>query len=222
MAIKLVGTSSATEVDSNTDKALLVECRAPAFGSLGIYSVAIPTGAIAATLAANSTLFSMRWIDATRLCLIKSIRVSGIVTATITAAVPFDLSVFVARNFTVSDSGGTAITLSSSNQKLRTSFGASLIGDMRVSTTATLTPGTRTLDAQAIDRMQGFTGTVIGTYIFGNGTGAVYLTDRRGAGTYPVVLAQNEGIVIQNPLAGPATGSITLLVDVEWQEVSAY
>src|SRR6266516_5431501 len=125
MAIKIVGTTSGTEVDSNTDKGLYVETRPPAFDSLGVYHVSVPTGAIAAILAANSTLFSMRWTDATRFALIRSVQVSGIIITAPATQVPFDIQLDVARSFTASDTGGTAVTLSGNNQKMRTSMGAS-------------------------------------------------------------------------------------------------
>lgn len=222
MSVKLIGTTSGVEVNSNTDGALQVEIRGAAIGSLGVYQVTVPSGAIAATLAAGSTLFSFRWTDATRLALIKVITVSAVVTSAITTAVPFDLEAVVARSFTASDSGGTAISLSGNNNKLRTSFGTSLVGDARVAATAALTTGTRTLDAQAIGRVQGFTGTALGTQVFGTVNGANNLVDRSEPGRYPLTLAQNEGIIIRNPLAGPATGTITLLISIEWQEVAAY
>jgi hypothetical protein len=222
MSVKIIDTAGVNEAKINTDNGLYVEVRPPALGALGSYCLATSTGNVAATLAANSTLFSMRWTDATRLCLVRSLRVAGLVTGTITTAVQMDLEAYFATSFSVSDSVGTGMTLTGRNTKARTSMGTSLMGDMRISTTVTLTAGTRTLDTQPLGRVQGFTGTVTGTNIFGSGNGPMYIIDRQDVGQYPIVLATNEGIVLRNPIAGPATGTFAIVVVVEWSEVAAY
>jgi hypothetical protein len=142
------------------------------------------------------------------------------VTAAITTGVVFDLEAIIARSFTVADSGGTPVTLTGSNNKRRASMGSSLFSDMRIATTAALTVGTRTPDAQAVGRVQGFTGTALGTKIFD--ANPVYMYRREDPNEHPIILAQNEGILIRNPLVGPATGSFTVLVEVGWMEVNLY
>lgn len=224
--MEITGTSSGTKVDVNADRAMLVEVRPPAFGSLGVYNNAMNTGSIAATLGANSDLWSLRWTDATRLCLIRKLSVSAVVNAAITTGVQFDLAAFFARSFTVSDSNAnssTTATTSGSNDTLRTSMGTSLIAanDIRIAGTGGFTAGTRTLDTNPLGRILGWTGTAAGTFIF-NSTGLIPLIDRTGAGQMPVVLAQNEGIVIRNPVAGPATGTFVITVNVDWQEAASY
>lgn len=241
MAIKLIGTSSGAEqdvdatpkaarvilydatgvpVDVDTDHNLQVSIRPPAFDSLGAYSVAQVTGNIAATLAAGSTLFSARWGDATRFGMLEWIRASAAVVTAVTTGVIFDLEAIIARSFTASDTGGTPINLAAPFQKRRVSMGASLFTDMRIATTGTLTPGTRTPDAQAIGRLQGFTGTALGTKIFDSNP--QYLYRREDPNEHPVILAQNEGILIRNPLVGPATGTFAVLIEMGWMEVSSY
>jgi hypothetical protein len=42
------------------------------------------------------------------------------------------------------------------------------------------------------------------------------------AGDYPVILAQNEGLVITNGVAMGAAGVINLHVNVEFAEVASY
>jgi hypothetical protein len=218
MALELIGPSG-NIADVDSDKHLMVSVHPPAFGALGAYTVAVATGNIAATLAAGSTLFSCRWGDATRLMLLKEVWCMGIVTGAITTAVNFDLEAVVARNFTGSDTGGTAISLAGSNNKRRTSMGSSLVTDMRVASTAALTAGTRTPDTQAFGRLQGFTGTAQGTKIFDASLSALWEAD---VNQYDFVFAQNEGFLIRNPLAGPATGTISLAFRIEWSEATAY
>jgi hypothetical protein len=225
MAETIVGSTTGNGAEVNADHALLVSPRPPAFGALGLYRMAAVTGAIAATLAANGTLFEFQWTSSANLALIQSVKVGGIVASTITTGVLFDASLLVARSFTAADTGGTTLTPSglgvTNTGKLRTSMGVSLVNDMRIATTATLTPGTRTLDSEPIGRIQGFTGTALGTQIFAAPNPApLYIRDNDDH--HPLCLAQNEGFVIQNPLAGPATGTITLLVEIEWAEVASY
>lgn len=184
------------------------------------YSVAATTGSIAATLAANSTLFSFRWGSTTKLAVLDSILISAAVDGVITTGVVFDLAALYARSFSASDTLGTAITLTENNQKRRTSMATSGVTDARIAATATLTPGTRTLDAQAFGRVQGFTGTTVGTAVFG--VGLVVLYGVAPGDDYPLVFAANEGFIIRNPLAGPATGTFVVNVVVNWAEVGLY
>jgi hypothetical protein len=236
MSIQLQGFGGVVpEVDS-TFRALRVSPRPPEI--LGSYRTANITGSVAATLAAASTLFSMRWTDASKLFILDYVAVEGLVVGTITTGVVFNLALEIARAFSASDTGGTAVTLTGNNQKMRTSHATSVVGDMRIASTATLTPGTRTIDANPVGLVRGFTGTVANTPIFGNvaagaaasgGAGpsaadveAGMLYRRTADGMYPIVLAQNEGFLIRNPLAGPASGTFNVHVKMAWFEASAY
>lgn len=125
----------------------------------------------------------------------------------------------------MADTGGTAIPFTLNQQKANSAFGTPGIADARISATAALTAGTYTRDSNPFARIQGVTGTVLGTYVFGGGAASL------GAGKvdlwvpgvtpFQMSFAPNEGIVIQNPLIGPATGSITLLIEMGWTEVAA-
>src|SRR3990167_8915508 len=117
---------------------------------LGMYSVGLSTGDMVATLAANSTLWSMRWTSSAARCAIESIYIWLVLTAGSTLGALFGFDLFVARSFTASDSGGTAATLTGNNQKRRTNMGTSLMTDMRIAGTTGLTVGTRTLDAHPV------------------------------------------------------------------------
>jgi hypothetical protein len=217
----VVGATSGNGLEVDVDHHALVNVRAPAFGALGYYRMAAVSGATV-SLAANAAVFSFRWSDATHLCLVQSIKVGAVEATSVTAGVVFDLACFVARSFSASDTGGTALTPSTNNQKMRTSMGTTLLGDARISTTGALAAGTRTLDAQPIGRVQGFipTTTVGGQVFPAPNPAPLYVRDN--ADHHPLVLATNEGFVITAPLAGNTTGSVAILVQVEWGEVSTY
>lgn len=68
-----------------------------------------------------------------------------------------------------------------------------------------------TEDAHPLARVSGASGTVIGTQFFG---GVVTLLDQDG-----IVLGKNEGLTIRAPLAGPATGTFRVCVNLDWREV---
>jgi hypothetical protein len=188
-------------------------------GYLGTYSMAVASGSITATLAADSTLFSLQWAptDGT-LFLLEDIRAEAIVDAAVTTGVVFDLACFIARSFTVADSGGTSVLPTGNNQKRRTAaFRTTGATDIRIATTGTLTPGTRTLDAQPFTRASGFTGTAVGTSVFGN-RDVLHAPGRDVGQQHPIVLAASEGLVIRNPLAGPATGTFKVKFQIDWSE----
>lgn len=182
---------------------------------LGHYNVLVPSGAVAATLAAGSTLLSFRWASTTSFAVIEYVSVDAIVSGAITTAVLFDLELVVARSFSAADTGGTAVTLTGNNQKRRSTYATSGVNSFLVASAGALTPGTRTPDAQAIGRVQGFTGTTVGTKVFQNANPSIWLQNPFQA---PVVLLNNEGILIRNPLVGPGTGTVTFNFLVEWSE----
>jgi hypothetical protein len=187
---------------------------APEPGVLGLYSIGVTSGSIAATLAASSPLFSFRWGDTTKLGIIDFISLGVSVNGVITTSVSMPLELMIARSFTASDSGGTAITLSGNQNKYRTTFQSSLVTDARISTTATLTVGTRTLDTQAAAVLPCVTGTAIGNPL-------AMTTIYSRTSLFPIVLAQDEGLIIRNQSAGPATGTFQVHVQMRWFETVA-
>jgi hypothetical protein len=217
----VVGSTSGNGLEIDSDHHMFVTGRPPAFGALGYYRLVVVSGAIAATLGANSDLFSFQWTNASDFAIIQSVKVSAVVASTITSAVNFDLAIFFARTFTAADTGGTSVLPTSNNQKMRTSMGTTLVNDMRISSTAALGAGTRTPDTAPLGRVQGNSGTATGTQFFSApNPQPLYVMDNTTH--HPICLKQNEGFVIQNPLAGPATGTFNVLVQVEWGEVAAY
>lgn len=190
---------------------------APLYGGLlGSYSKALTSGTIAAGIAANSPVFSMQYTG-NGVAVIKRVIVSVVSGSTAFTAGTGQLSLFAARAFTAPDTGGTSATLTGNNGKLRTSFATTQLGEMRVASTGTLTAGTRTLDTDSLNSvMFGLTTVASSTQL-----GATELFSAKNAGDYPLVVANNEGVVITVP-AIQATGTWQLNVWVMWDEYSAY
>jgi hypothetical protein len=214
MGWKLTGSTSGidAEVDA-TFKALRVSLRpmeVTAWLSIGQAS-ALVTG-----VAAGGALFSLRQLASTLLVL-RRIGVGFICTTAFTTAQRMEFGLVVARAFTASDTGGSAIALTGNNAKMRTSLGTLTSVDCRISTSAALGAGTKTLDTVTLAQTAAWIG-AIGAGLAPSPNNLL----QHDAGDYPLVLAQNEGINIQNLVAMGAVGVGVAYVNGEISEVSAY
>lgn len=221
MAVQVQGNAGTIgEVDGTTFRGFRVTPKPIEFSGLGHYRVAT-TVALVTTQAANGTLFSFRWSDATRFCVLQKLRLELLQTAAATATIFPVFQVFIARSFSASDSAGTALTLTGSNMKKRASgMGTTLVTDIRKSAVAAgLTVGTRTLDSEPVIEMA--TNSTITTP-----NAVVYRKELEmdaGDGIHPYVFAQNEGFVVRGPtVVFGAAGTANLLIDMAWAEVAAY
>lgn len=113
----------------------------------------------------------------------------------------FKFEVFVARSFTVADSGGTAAVLTTDNGKLKTGFATTDLTDFRVSSGSSLTAGTRTLDTVALSTLAGSVAAEPSRTYLPSGTP---LFSAAEPDDWPIVLETNEGLVIKATL--PAVG----------------
>jgi hypothetical protein len=183
--------------------------------SLGWNSIGVQSGLLTA-VAANGAVFSFRNISANPI-IIRRVGVGFLCSTPFTAAQKVDFALMIARAFTASDTGGTAIALIGNNGKHRTSLGTPTSVDMRISTTAALTAGTKTLDTNTVG--------IVGSWVGAAGTIINTAQDNllsHAAGDHPIVLSQNEGINIQNLTLMGAAGVGTLYVNIEFAEVSNY
>jgi hypothetical protein len=218
MAIQLQGnTGVVAEVDGTNYRAMRATLRPIDYGALGSYRMSGLSGTMAAGLAANAEIFSFRWSDATRLCVVTSVIFNGLSgSATAFAAGFAKVDMVIARNWTSFGGGGSALTLTGNNQKMRTGMGSPLLGNSNISSTAALTVGAKTLDAQPI----GLYSAAIGTATSTQWIPQVDLFHADPGGESPLVLTQNEGFVVRATV--PATGTWQFGVTVAWTEVTAY
>lgn len=196
------------------------------YGALGHYSISAVTGAQAAG-AATKILFYCRNTHATNLALIKSVTIDGVIATTAFAAGQILYTLHVARAFSAEHAspGGTALTLTTNNAKLRTNMGTlgtdGALSVIRIATTASLaTPATWTLDAQAVASLNSHSsaGVAAATPIIGSqyvpNNGVLWAC---GPGDHPIVLAQDEGVTVQATV--PATGVWIAGITMKWAEV---
>lgn len=215
-----------------------IQTRAIDVGALGAYRVSANTGTMAAGLAAAAEVFQFRWGDATRTCVVTKVALLATHVATAFTAGAFTFDMIKSTAFTVNGTGGTALVPFgvAKTGALRTTFGATLVTDMRIATTAALTAGTKTLDTGPMAQAKGWIPpTGINYLIFPAMSGlltaapAVTGTAAMGAvpadlfkpdladGEWPLALVQNEGFSIRATV--PATGTWALTVELSWLEL---
>jgi hypothetical protein len=171
---------------------------------------------MAAGLGAAAPIYSFRY-GGSALAVIRNVWISAQDNTTGFAAGTATFNLFAARSFSASDSSGTAATLTGNNGKLRTSFGTTSVADIRISSTATLTAGTRTLDAQPWAALQQAVPVTVGFQLFGPYQS---FFQQPNVGAQPIQLANNEGFVIQATV--PATGTWNVSVTTCWDEMAAF
>lgn len=216
MAVQIQGNSgTVAEVESNT-RAQRSVLRPTDFGALGVYQATHVSGVMAAGLAASAEIFQLRWTHASNLCLIRQVQISAASDTVAFTAGRGNFNLAVARSWTADGSGGTAMTLTGNNQKLRTSMGTTLMGAIRGASTAALTAGTKTLDTQALSSVQVVCPAAAATLMLGQ----IDMINPESESEYPIVLAQNEGIVIRATVA--ATGTWGFSVNIKWMELASY
>jgi hypothetical protein len=202
-------------------KSIRVTQRPMTVGARGAYSLGYTSGVMAAGLAGNAEIFQMRWTDATRIMILRSVTMSAAPGTTAFTAGPIAFTMTVARSW--SADGGTcpAIVFSTANtNKKRTDFPLSLFTDtgVRASTTAACTAGTKTFDTNVTASVSSYVSSVAttahsGPFVF---PGTV-LWQRNTADEYPLIFETNEGFSIRATV--PATGTWQFSVNVEWTEI---
>jgi len=224
MAIQLAGATVGNVAEVNaTFKTLRVTSYPPE--ALGYYCISAMTGLQTLTVARTATLgsiFAFRNPDAAKVCVIQYVRIRYQTITAFTAAQEMAYRCFVARSFTSQfTTGGTAISSAGAGGfKKRASYPTSIIGATGaiIATTAGLTTATYTLDAQEMFGLNTYSQT---------GAAPAVRSDQAewnmtSSQDSPVVLVQNEGIIITNEILMGAAGTARVLVDLAWFEANAY
>lgn len=200
---------------------------------LGHYAVAQTSGAIAATPTALDAHASIRWAPSTSsyyLVLMRQKTGWGVITA-ITTAVRMAYQLSIARAFS-SDyaTAATAISMVAGSGRMRATMVPSQMGATgpKIATTAPQTTVTQTLDTApfAIQNWKTSTSSqATGTVVImnvGDAGEAKPLYEWTGLGQHPVVLSNNEGVVLQLVHTGWASGTVSVQTQWEWSEALAF
>jgi hypothetical protein len=222
MAIQILGNGGTIIGAGEEARKGLHSIQVPIAGNAYRYSGS--TGTITAAMAAGSEQLQFRFVSGTKtFAIVRKVILDGfaIVTAA-TAAGPLGWQMVVARGWTIAGSGGTRIAMTGDNLQMETSAPNSQVNDLGISTTALLTVGTKTKDANAIGQ--------VGPWSIGTGaitayaalpfSGQAFLDATSGG--QPLVLANQEGFVIQTSHVGPATLTYAVGFTIDWCEVTAF
>ena len=191
----------------------------------GEYRLAVTSGlstVVAAATTSAGFLFTMRNPSTTKKVVLRYLQGSFITSTGFGTVQPIGLDLIVARVYSASCTGGTAIDMGSTlvANKLNVNQATSLFtaNTCRIGSTGALTAGTHTLDANAIAMKTGIGSASIGVQT------DFPLFDARddGASTVrsPLVLTTDEGIVVRNLILMGATGVGYWTFNVEWDEVT--
>lgn len=186
---------------------------------VGSYVLLAATGGIAGGTVANSVLATFK-NNGTSQMVIRTIKI-GIQTTTGYAAVNgirFS-SYFVRNSFTQGTTNGTVVTVTGNNVKKRTVGMPTTSASTVMCTTTGITGDTATgEDATPFATALFVLLTTVGTT---PDAGWVDLYTADWA-EFPIVLAPNEGFRIKNVTAFPATGVLSLMLKINYDEIENY
>lgn len=202
---------------------------------LGHYAVAQLSGAIAATPTALDPHASIRWAPSNTNLFLVLMRIKlgyGVISA-VTTAVRIAYQASIARGFTVDYvTGSTAINMSTTakTNQMRGSMNPSQMGanGPRITTTGAMSGHTNTLDAAPFaittwEALHSVSATGTAVQLNAGAAGPMQtLYEWTGLGQHPVVLGNNEGVVIQLTHTGWAAGTVSLYTQWEWAEVLVF
>ena len=220
MTIQIIGNGgSIAEVDGTTFRALRTVSKPIEYGVNGHYSRGAITGILTAALAANSEIFQFLWSSTTLIAIINRVRISACISTTFgTSGTANTIALVKYTGSTAIGTGGTS-TATGATCKGRTTMASSAVGDFRISTTAALGAGTKTLEANPLAQITGPfppSGTNNGQII---APGTILLESSVVSGMHPLILGPGEGFSITS-VSAPAAGTWTLAVDVMWTELA--
>lgn len=183
----------------------------------GSYRKTMKTGTIAAGLTAASRVFSFRFAPTpnTMVAVVRNVQVSIGDLAAFTAGF-ITLDMFVSRSFTVQDAtGGVAGTISGNNGKMKTAHASSAGAGYYISTTAAISGNTDVLDTDAMSSINLSAPATAGLDLL-----PPFDLFKPGTTEWPLVLANNEGLVIKATV--PATGTWDLAVTIAHDEFVSF
>lgn len=183
------------------------------YGVGGCFHRTVKSGTMSAGLASGAPILAFRNVSSTLNALVRRVRFAAWSLGTGFAAGIASVEMYVARSFSAMDTGGSAVDLTSPQAKLAASMAAPA-AQMRYGSTGTLTAGTRTLETAPIDAVNAAAPTSANAVIFGSSPVNLF---NRAQGEHPLLLANNEGFVLQATV--PATGTWGWTAAIEWDEV---
>lgn len=224
MGIQVVGgvSGAVAEVGVSPSIPLHVVIKPLPHGSLGHYRVARRLVPAATTTAGN--LWTLRNPTASGIFLIvKRLQLRIVQNAAPTAAVEDIFNVKVARAYTVADTTGSASIAPAANmQEMRTTMAGAQAQVRESNAAGGASGGTKTVDTDAIATGSVWVSAALAS---GQSNGPSTVLDyypNVADGEHPLVLAQDEGVLISNTNSFGTASGIAMHVEIYWAEVTAY
>lgn len=234
---RLAGWGFYENVLAQVDKshaALRTTLRPPETGVYGSYRLSLESGVIAAGIAANSPVWEMRWGQSSVIAIIRKLQMQAVVSTTAFASTAADSSfaLYRAQGFTTIDATGATLAaftpaksqanatrMSSSQFSSDSSSTRTAQGGIGISSTAAMSGGTKTLDANPIHIIVGRILASAAAETIITPEPPPYLIDPSESPVIPPIeLSANEGLILV-AVAITGTGTWRLKVDVAWDEV---
>jgi hypothetical protein len=193
----------------------------------GEYRGSFVSGALTTVAAGTTTaghVFSLRNTDATKKILLRYLSVDFNLTTAFGAGQAMGFDVIVATGYSASHTGGTAIDMGSTlpnSGKIRTNQTLSSIvaNAARIGSTGALTAGTHVLHANPLNSARSTWAPSVRSSRRRCSTLA--MTGRHGVRSRgPWEFGKDEGFIIRNTVLMGATGVGSLIVTMEWDEVT--
>lgn len=177
----------------------------------GHYRRAMSTGLVTVVAGAGG-LLSFRWTNSDRVAVLLKAIVQATVATAFTTAQETSVDLVRVNGFSASDSGGTAHALSN-DDKLSPDMNPSQIADLRVATTAALTPGTGSEEGGAQAAAILSLGNTLGA------SASAVLFDAIAGAEHPLVLQASSGFRIRNLFTQGAVGVVRFNFTLVWAEI---
>jgi hypothetical protein len=205
MAVKIIGTTSGVEVDSDTNKNLFITDGLPAHPSAGgYYTVSGGTSAvIAATLATDTVLMAMRFsASSTRKAYVSRLRcLIGAATVGTSALVAGSLG--LQRFTTATPTGGTARTPNELAEALATATDMTDVRDSNAALTVT-----SVVFGNEIAR------TIVPLFIASGALWMEWIVEPK----YPITLVAGDGLCLRTRVVMPGTQTWQFSYTFHWEE----
>lgn len=207
------------EIEANTG-AIRHVAHGPDIGANGRFRAVVVSGSLVAVAAVTSSaghLLGFRNPSTSKLVLLEKIRLAFQTNVLPSTAQEFGFAVYKGTAFTALPTGGATITTTTPQLKMRTSHAVPNATLHYANSTSALTAGTYTLNTQPLAEEHDFA-LVAGAAVAKNKT----ILELTFGTVTPLVLAQDEGIIVANAILMANSLAGTLVSALEWREVDAY
>lgn len=219
MAIQIQGNGgTVADVGGTTFRALSTQIKPLEYGTLGHYGFNVRINSTAAQTA-NSRILELRNTHATNLIIPTRLRMYALQTAAGTAQ-ENSLDVFKVTSFSAVDTTNTVTPTASVKRTSMAAFpgGAAPRHLTLTGVAAGMTGGTLTKDGNAIGTLPYNVAAAINTTTMWGPVDIFPMNPWES----PLVLVQNEGIIVENRVLNVTSYGITWYLDLQWAEVTAF